>query len=61
MGAAADIFFPIAVPMQAGGNEEGPHSRLIQASHRLREKAVLEQLQALEQKLTQQHEEHLQV
>ena len=33
----------------------------MQASQRLRENPVLEQLHALEQKLTQQHEEHLQV
>ena len=59
--ASPHVTFRLAVPVQAGGGEEGPHSRLIQASHRLRDKAVVEQLHGLEQKLTQQHEEHLQV
>lgn len=55
------FIFTTISPMQASHQNEGAQRRPLEAAQRLRERAVQEQLQALEHRLTQQQQQHLQV
>lgn len=55
------LTYTITRPMQTSHQGEGAQRRPLEAAQRLRERAVQEQLQALEHRLTQQQQQHLQV
>ena len=55
------LIYTTTRPMQISHQGEGAQRRPLEAAQRLRDRALQEQLQALEHRLTRQQQQHLQV